>query len=110
MLPVRISLVSVIINMLPFILPNEYVAYTHLPRVSEGGIDTNIDDVPKFRVPGLMRGNIYMGTQLNSERYTFKSGYRTQFDYRINIDELMHGVFTGCIQIRKDSSCNALHS
>lgn len=77
------------------LLPNEYVAYTHLPRVSEGGIDTNIDDVPKFRVPGLMRGNIYMGTQLNSERYTFKSGYRTQFDYRINIDELMHGVFTG---------------
>lgn len=77
------------------LLPNEYVAYAHLPRVSEGGIDTNIDDVPKFRVPGLLRGNIYMGTQLNSERYTFKNGYRTQFDYRINIDELMHGVFTG---------------
>lgn len=77
------------------LLPNEYVAYAHLPRVSEGGIDTNIDDVPKFRVPGLLRGNIYMGTQLNSERYTLKNGYRTQFDYRINIDELMHGVFTG---------------
>ena len=77
------------------LLPNEYVAYAHLPRVSEGGIDTNIDDVPKFRVPGLLRGNIYMGTQLNAERYTFKNGYRTQFDYRINIDELMHGVFTG---------------
>lgn len=77
------------------LLPNEYVAYTHLPRISEGGIDTNIDDIPKFRVPGLLRGNIYMGTQLNAERYTFKNGYRTQFDYRINIDELMHGVFTG---------------
>ena len=77
------------------LLPNEYVAYTHLPRVSEGGIDTNVDDIPKFRVPGLLRGGIYMGTQLNSERYTFKNGYRTQFDYRINIDELMHGVFTG---------------
>lgn len=77
------------------LLPNEYVAYAHLPRVSEGGIDTNHDDVPKFRVPGLLRGNIYMGTQLNAERYTFKNGYRTQFDYRINIDELMHGVFTG---------------
>ena len=36
-----------------------------------------------------------MGTQLNAERYTFKNGYRTQFDYRINIDELMHGLFTG---------------
>ena len=77
------------------LLPNEYVAYTHLPRVSEGGIDTNIDDIPKFRIPGLLRGNIYMGTQMNSERYTFKNGYRTQFDYRISIDELMHGVFTG---------------
>lgn len=77
------------------LLPREYVAYTHLPRVSEGGIDTNIDDIPKFRVPGYLKGNIYMGTQLNAERYTFKNGYRTQFDYRMNIDELMHGVFTG---------------
>lgn len=77
------------------LLANEYVAYTHLPRISEGGIDTNIDDIPKFRVPGLMRGDIYMGTQLNAERYTLNNGYRTQFDYRINIDELMHAVFTG---------------
>lgn len=77
------------------LLPDEYVAYTHLPRVSEGGIDTNVDDVPKFRVPGLMRGGIYMGTQLNAERYTFMNGYRTQFDYRLSIDELMHGICTG---------------
>ncbi len=77
------------------LLADEYVAYTHLPRVSEGGIDTNIDDIPKFRVPGLLRGDIYMGTELNSERYTFNNGYRTQFDYRIDIDELMHAVFTG---------------
>lgn len=77
------------------LLPDEYVAYTHLPRVSEGGIDTGVDDVPKFRVPGLMRGDIYMGTQLNAERYTLRNGYRTQFDYRINIDELMHGMFVG---------------
>ena len=77
------------------LLPDEYVAYTHLPRVSEGGIDTNVDDVPKFRVPGLMRGGIYMGTQLNAERYTFLNGYRTQFDYRLSIDELMHGICTG---------------
>ena len=77
------------------LLPSEYVAYTHLPRISEGGIDANIEDIPKFRVPGRLEGNIYMGTQLNSERYTFNNGYRTQFGYRINIDELMHGVFTG---------------
>lgn len=77
------------------LLSEEYVAYTHLPRISEGGIDTTIDDIPKFRVPGKLYGNIYMGTQLNAERYTFQNGYRTQFDYRIKIDELMHGVFTG---------------
>ena len=77
------------------LLPNEYVAYTHLPRVSEGGIDTNINDVPKFRVLGNMQGNIYMGRILNAERYTFNNGYRTQFDYRLNIDELMHGMFVG---------------
>ena len=77
------------------LLPDEYVAYTHLPRISEGGIDVDVEDIPKFRVPGLLRGQIYMGTQLNAERYTFKNGYRTQFDYRINIDELMHGIFTG---------------
>lgn len=77
------------------LLPNEYVAYTHPPRVSEGGIDTNINDVPKFRVLGNMSGNIYMGRILNAERYTFNNGYRTQFDYRLNIDELMHGMFVG---------------
>lgn len=77
------------------LLPSEYVAYTHLPRISEGGIDTNINDVPKFRVLGNMKGSIYMGRILNSERYTFNNGYRTQFDYRVDIDELMHGMFVG---------------
>ena len=77
------------------LLPHEYVAYTHLPRISEGGIDTIVDDIPKFRVPAMMTGNIFMGTILNSERFTFKNQYRTYSDYRINIDELMHGVFTG---------------
>ena len=77
------------------LLSHEYVAYTHLPRISEGGIDATINDIPKFRVPAMLKGNIYMGTILSAERYTYKNGYRTQHDYRINIDELMHGVFTG---------------
>lgn len=77
------------------LLPKEYVAYTHLPRISDGGVDANIDDIPKFRVPSMMKGNIYMGTILNSERYTFDNEYKTAFDYRIDIDELMHGCFTG---------------
>ena len=77
------------------LLPNEFVAYSHLPRVSGGGIDTAIDDIPQFRLPGLLRGEIYMGTQIRTEYYTYKNGYKSQFDYRIKIDELMHGVFTG---------------
>ena len=63
--------------------------------MSGGGIDTAIDDIPQFRLPGLLRGEIYMGTQIRTEYYTYKNGYKSQFDYRIKIDELMHGVFTG---------------
>ena len=77
------------------LLPKEYVAYTHLPRISGGGIDAISNDIPKFRVPAMMTGDIFMGTVLNSERYTFRRGYKTESDYRMNIDNLMHGVFTG---------------
>ena len=77
------------------LLPQEFVAYTHLPRVSEGGVFSTIQDVPKFSVPSMLKGEIYMGTILNAERYTFKNGYKTQFDYRIDENNLMHGFFTG---------------
>ena len=77
------------------LLPEEFVAYTHLPRISEGGVFSTIQDVPKFSVPSMLKGDIYMGTILNAERYTFKNGYNTQFDYRIDEDNLMHGFFTG---------------
>lgn len=74
---------------------DEYVAYTHLPRVSEGGIDVIVQDIPKFAVPGSMKGEIYMGNILNPERYTFKNGYRTQHDYRFPEEAIMHGIITG---------------
>ena len=77
------------------LLPDEFVAYTHLPRISEGGVFSTIQDVPKFSVPSMLKGDIYMGTILNAERFTFKNGYRTQFDYRIDENNLMHGFFTG---------------
>ena len=77
------------------LLPEEYVAYTHLPRVSEGGVFSIVQDVPKFSVPARMQGDIYMGTILNPERFTFEHGYRTAFDYRIDENNLMHGFFTG---------------
>lgn len=77
------------------LLPEEFVAYTHLPRISEGGVFSIVQDIPKFSVPSMLKGEIYMGTILNPERYTFKNGYRTQFDYRIAEDTLLHGFFTG---------------
>lgn len=77
------------------LLPEEFVAYTHLPRVSEGGVFSTILDIPKFSVPSMLKGDVYMGTILNPERFTFKNGYKTQFDYRIDEDNLMHGFFTG---------------
>lgn len=77
------------------LLPEEFVAYTHLPRISEGGVWSIVQDIPKFSVPSMLKGEIYMGTILNPERYTFKNGYRTQFDYRIPEEALLHGFFTG---------------
>ena len=77
------------------LLPEEFVAYTHLPRISEGGIFSIVQDIPKFSVPSLLKGEIYMGTILNPERFTFKNGYRTPYDYRIAEEALLHGFFTG---------------
>lgn len=77
------------------LLPEEYVAYTHLPRISEGGVFSTVNDIPKFSVPSMMKGEIYMGTILSAERYSMKNGYKTPYAYRIKEEELMHGYFTG---------------
>lgn len=77
------------------LLPGEYVAYTHLPRISEGGIFAEANDIPKFSVPGQLKGEVYMGTILSAERYTMLNGYRTPHDYRIDEAQMMHGFFTG---------------
>ncbi len=77
------------------LLPQEYVAYTHLPRISEGGVFADVNDIPKFAVPSNLHGEIYMGSILSAERYTMLNGYNTPFDYRVDESELMHGFFTG---------------
>ena len=77
------------------LLSDEFAAYTHLPRVSEGGTFSVVQDIPKFVAPAMMKGEIYMGTVLNAERYDFQSGYHTRSDYRIEEARLMHGFFTG---------------
>lgn len=77
------------------LLPKEMVSYTHLPRVSEGGLFVEVGDVPKFSVPSMLKGEIYMGTILSAERYTMQNGYETPFQYRIDEREMMHMYFTG---------------
>lgn len=77
------------------LLPEEYTAYTHPPRVSEGGIYTTVQDIPKFSTASMLPGDIYMGRILNPERFSMETGYRTPYDYRIDESQLMHGFFTG---------------
>jgi hypothetical protein len=91
------------------LLPKELVAYSHLPRISEGGVFTTVQDIPKFSVPSQMKGEIYIGTVLNSERWTMKDGYRTPFDYRIPEEQLNARVCNRCLAFRQNSNSNALH-
>ena len=77
------------------LLPDEFTAYTHLPRISEGGVFADVNDMPKFAVPSMKKGDIYMGKILSGERWTPELGYETRFDYRLDESELMHGIFTG---------------
>lgn len=77
------------------LLSEEFAAYTHLPRISEGGIFADVGDVPKFAVPSMKKGDIYIGKILSGERWTPSTGYETPFEYRLEEGELMHGIFTG---------------
>lgn len=77
------------------LLPHEFAALSHLPRISEGGVFADVNDIPKFAVPSMKQGEIYMGKILSAERFTMKDGYVTPFDFRIDSEELMHGYFTG---------------
>ena len=77
------------------LLSDEFAAYTHLPRISEGGIFADVGDVPKFAVPSMKKGDIYIGKILSGERWTPSMGYETPFEYRLEEGELMHGIFTG---------------
>ncbi len=77
------------------LLSDEFAVYTHLPRISEGGIFADVGDVPKFAVPSMKKGDIYIGKILSGERWTATTGYETPFEYRLEEAELMHGIFTG---------------
>jgi len=77
------------------LLPQEFVAYTHLPRITHGGVFADINDIPQFSVASGLKGEIYMGTILNPKIYSMTTGYKTPYEFRIDEQELMHGYFTG---------------
>ena len=77
------------------LLPDEFTAYTHLPRISEGGVFADVEDIPKFAVPSNLQGDIFIGNILSAERYSTTNGYETPFEYRLDESEIMHGIFTG---------------
>ncbi|MCR5480344.1 MAG: serine-rich protein [Ruminococcus sp.] len=77
------------------LLPDEFTAYTHLPRISEGGVFADVEDIPKFAVPSGMTGDIFIGNILSAERYSSINGYETPFEYRLDEAEIMHAIFTG---------------
>lgn len=77
------------------LLSDELTAFSHLPRVSEGGIYADVEDIPKFAVTALRKGDVFMGSIITSEKYSFENGYTTPHDYRFPNDCLAHGYVTG---------------
>ena len=74
---------------------NELTAYTHVIRLSDGGLFADIQNIPELAVPSEMRGEIYIGKILSGYRWSVDNGYRTPFDYRIANDMIMHGLVCG---------------
>lgn len=74
---------------------NELTAYTHVIRLSDGGLYADIQNIPELAVPSEMKGEIYIGKILSGYRWSVENGYRTPFDYRIANENIMHGLFAG---------------
>jgi len=73
----------------------ELTAYTHVIRLSDGGLFADIQNIPELAVPSEMRGEIYIGKILSGYKWSVDNGYRTPFDYRIANDMIMHGLVCG---------------
>lgn len=78
------------------LLADELAAYSHPPRVSEGGLYAEVEDMPVFSVPSNRQdGEIFVGNILSGERYSIERGYETDFQFRIKEGEIMHAFFAG---------------
>ncbi|MBT9258139.1 MAG: serine-rich protein [Clostridiales bacterium] len=77
------------------LLAGELAALTHPLRAELGGSPTAVEDVPTFRVPAVMNGDIYMGTILASSKWTPEDEFRTPYEYRLSRHHLGHTLFVG---------------
>lgn len=77
------------------LLPEEYTAYTHLPRITVGGVFSDIEDIPIFNIYADMKGEIYMGTQLSTAVHGFDTQYASPHSYNLDESRLMHTLFVG---------------
>lgn len=81
---------------------SELSAYSNPPRITLGGIENSMYDIPRFRVPvNRQNKEIYIGHIMNGESYNidqarkYGDGYVTDYKYCIGTDELHHAIFNG---------------
>lgn len=82
---------------------SEVAAYSHPPRVSIGGLDAAMEDIPKMRVPtNRQNKEIYIGHCVNGDCYSMDyaaknkgDGYVTDFKFCIGANELHHAFISG---------------
>lgn len=81
----------------------EVASYCHPPRVSIGGIDNSMDDIPAFKVPtDRQNKEIFIGNIITGERFSYEMackyrgiGYMTDYKFSIGNNEMHHAFFSG---------------
>lgn len=78
---------------------SELSSYNHPPRVSVGGLDAAMEDLPSLRVPtNRQNKEIYIGHVASGERYSYQMavdtgfGYSTPYKFGIAQSEMHHAV------------------
>ena len=78
---------------------SEVSSYNHPPRVSVGGIDASMEDLPTMRIPtNRQNKEIFIGHVASGERYSYDMaketgfGYSTPYKFCIGQDEMHHAV------------------
>ncbi len=82
---------------------SEFAAYCHPPRVTIGGIDNSMEDIPALRVPTDRQDKeIYVGKVMTGTRFSYEQacknggvGYMTDYRFTIGNNELHHAFISG---------------